>query len=208
MIATGIRAHNQPGGLDSIDWRTTAPAHTKFSDAFNSVTDIVFAYSFAVCQPSFQAEMRKPQEYMKSIWALGLTEIFIYTLTGSIVYVFTGQNVQSPALLSAGHTVSRVAFGVAIPVIYISGAINTTTAARYIHVRTFKNSPHRYINTPFGILTWVILCAALTVISWAIAEAIPFFSSLLSVISAFLISAFSLYLPPSTCPCGLPHEAG
>lgn len=195
MIATGIRAHNEPGGISASDWSTTAPPGTRFIDAFNSVTDIVFAFSFAVCQPSFQAELKRPNDYMKSIWALGIAEIFIYTLTGSIIYVFVGSGVQGPALLSAGHTISRIAFGVALPVIYISGSINTTTAARYIHVRMFKNSPHKYLNTPFGIAVWVGLCAVLVVISWVIAEAIPFFSSLLSVISALLISGFTFYLP-------------
>lgn len=172
MIATGVRSHDAPGGLSGVNWSSTAKENVSFVDAFNAVTDIVFAFSFAVCQPSFQAELRRPDEYMKSIWALGLIEILIYTLTGAIVYAFTGQDVGSPALLSAGHTVSRVAFGVALPVIYISGAINTTTAARYLHARIYKNSPHKYINTKTGILVWVLLCAFLTIISWIIAEAI------------------------------------
>lgn len=195
IIATGVRNHNQPGGLSAVHWSSTASEKPSFWQAFNAVTDIVFAFSFAVCQPSFQAEMAKPDDYMKSIWALGVTEIVIYTLTGSIIYAFVGQDVGSPALLSGGHVVSRVAFGVALPVIYISGAINTTTAARYIHVRMFKNSPHRYINTKLGIFVWVALCAGLMVISFIIAEAIPFFSELLSVISSLLISGFTFYLP-------------
>jgi hypothetical protein len=36
-----------------------------------------------------------------------------------------------PALLSAGPLVSKIAFGMAIPVIFISGSINTTVVARY-----------------------------------------------------------------------------
>lgn len=61
------------------------------------------------------SEMHTPKDYVKSIWALGLIEIFIYTLTGALVYAFVGNEIESPAILSAGFTVSRVAFGIALP---------------------------------------------------------------------------------------------
>ncbi len=69
-----------------------------------------------------------PRDYVKSIWALGLIEIFIYTLTGALVYAFVGSEVKSPAILSAAPLVSKVAFGIALPVIFISGSINSTVS--------------------------------------------------------------------------------
>lgn len=68
-------------------------------------------------------EMHAPKDYVKSIWALGLIEIFIYTLTGALIYAFVGPDVSSPALLSAGSLMAKVAFGLALPVIFISGAM-------------------------------------------------------------------------------------
>lgn len=68
------------------------------------------------------AEMHDPEDFVKSIVSLGLIEIIIYTLTGSLIYAFVGANVSSPALLSAGKLVARVAFGFALPVIFISPA--------------------------------------------------------------------------------------
>jgi hypothetical protein len=59
-----------------------------FHSAFLSTTNIIFAYSFAVCQYSFMAEMHTPTDYVKSIWALGLMEIFIYTITGALVRIW------------------------------------------------------------------------------------------------------------------------
>ena len=140
-------------------------------------------------------EMHTPRDYVKSIWALGLIEIFIYTLTGALIYAFVGPNVSSPALLSAGSLMAKIAFGIALPVIFISGAINGTVVARYIHGRIYKNSVTRFINTKKGWITWLSLLSFITIIAWVIAEAIPFFSDLLSICSALFISGFTFYFP-------------
>jgi hypothetical protein len=195
IIATGVQASNAPGGLNAVPWSVWPPEGTTFYSAFLSVTNIIFAYSFAVCQFSFMAEMHTPKDYVKSIWALGLIEIFIYTLTGALVYAFVGVDVKSPALLSAGHTVSRIAFGIALPVIFISGSINGTVVGRYIMDRSFPNSPIRYINNMRGWGIWIALIAVITVIAWVIAEAIPFFNALLGLISSLFISGFTFYFP-------------
>jgi hypothetical protein len=141
------------------------------------------------------SEMHTPKDYVKSIWALGLIEIFIYTLTGALIYAFVGADVKSPALLSAGNTVSRIAFGIALPVIFISGSINGTVVARYIMDRAFPNSPLRYVQGAKGWGVWICLITAISVIGWVIAEAIPFFSALLGLISSLFISGFTFYFP-------------
>ena len=140
-------------------------------------------------------EMHTPKDYVKSIWALGLIEIFIYTLTGSMIYAFVGTDVASPALLSAGNLMAKIAFGVALPVIFISGSINGTVVARYIHGRIYKKSVVRFINTKKGWITWLTLISIITILAWVIAEAIPFFSDLLSICSALFISGFTFYFP-------------
>lgn len=195
IIATGIEASNAPGGLNAVDWSLWPPEDISFQSAFLAVTNIVFAYSFAVCQFSFMSELHTPKDYVKSIWALGLIEIFIYTVTGGLVYAFVGQSVSSPALLSSSFTVSRVAFGVALPVIFISGSINATVAGRYIIERAWRNSSIRYINNKAGWTVWIVILVVQVVIAWVIAEAIPFFSDLLGIISALFISGFSFYFP-------------
>lgn len=195
IIATGVEAGKQAGGLSAVDWSVWPPPDVSFYEAFLSVTNIIFAYSFAVCQFSFMSEMHTPKDYVKSIWALGLMEIFIYTVTGALVYAFVGNSVASPALLSSGFTVSRVAFGIALPVIFISGSINTTVVCRYMIGRAFKNSPIKYTNTFAGWVVWVSACAIVTVIAWVIAEAVPFFNDLLGIISSLFISGFTFYFP-------------
>lgn len=195
IISTGVESSNAPGGLSAVNWSAWPKEDVTFTDAFIAMTNIIFAYSFAMCQFSFMDEMHTPKDYVKSIWALGLTEIFIYTLTGAIVYAFVGQGVESPALLSAGSLMSRIAFGIALPVIFISGSINTVVAGRVVHGRIFKNSPIRFINTKMGWVTWLGLIAVGTVIAFVIAEVIPFFNDLLSISSSLFISGFSFYFP-------------
>lgn len=195
IIATGVQAHDAPGGLSAVNWSAWPQPDTTFYQAFLATTNIIFAYSFAVCQFSFMSEMHTPKDYVKSIWALGLIEIFIYTITGALIYAFVGQEVKSPALLSAGHTVSRIAFGVAMPVIFISGSINGTVVCRYIMDRAFANSPIRFVKDVRGWTVWIGLITITTIIGWIIAEAIPFFNALLGLISSLFISGFTFYWP-------------
>ena len=139
--------------------------------------------------------MHTPSDYKKSIWTLGISEIIIYTLTGALIYSFVGQTVESPALLSAGKIPAKVAFGLGLPVIYISGSINTTVVGRYIHERIHKDNIKRYINTKGGWIAWLSLVTAITIIAWIIAESIPFFNDLLALSSALFITGFTFYFP-------------
>ncbi|KAJ4176078.1 hypothetical protein NW755_014621 [Fusarium falciforme] len=196
MIATGIQGAHMPGGLGASTWSAWPKEGVTFSEAISSLNAIVFAYAFAGAQPTFMDEMHTPKDYVKSIWVLGFLEIVIYTLTGSIIYFFVGQGVQSPALLSAGPLFSRVVFGVALPVIFISGSINITVVARYVHGRIYKDSAVRYVNTRKGWITWLGLVVLVSIVSWFISEAIPFFPELLSLSASLFVSGLSFYFPP------------
>lgn len=195
IVSTGIRAGELPAGAASVAWSAWPKEDLSLAEAFIAISNIVFAYSFALCQFSFMDEMHTPADYDKAILALGVFEIFLYTITGALVYSFVGADVRSPALLSAGPLVSKVAFGIAIPVIFISGSINTTVVARYLHGRMFKKSIIRYVNTPMGWATWIGLDAVITLMAWVIASAIPFFSDLLAICSSLFVSGFTFYFP-------------
>lgn len=190
IIATGV-ARNP----STVEWSAWPPEDMSLKSAFLSTTNIVLAYAFAVSQFSFMAEMHTPEDYTKSIWSLGLMEIFIYTITGALIYAFVGLEVHSPALLSSGFTVSRVAFGISLPVIFISGSINCVVLGRYVLSRVFSNSPIQYVNTKAGWVAWITLVAVINIISFIIAEAVPFFNALLGLISSLFLSGFTFYFP-------------
>lgn len=195
IIATGVDGVNAEGGLGVVGWRFWPARNLTFSSAFLSITNILFAYSFALVQFSFMDEMHTPSDYIKSTYAIGTIEIFIYTLTGALIYAFVGDEVGSPALLSADKLIARIAFGVALPVIYISGSINSTVLAKYIIRRAFPYSNIRFVNDVRGWIVWVFIIAIATITAWIIAEAIPFFSALLGAISSLFISGFTVYFP-------------
>lgn len=146
-------------------------------------------------------EMHTPEDFTKSISTFGVIQTTVYTLTGSLIYAFVGQDVKSPALLSAGPLISKVAFGLAIPVIYISGSVNTTVAARFIHGRIYKDSVTRYINTAKGWISWIAVVAVISLAAWVISEAIPFFSELLSLTGCLFVAGTSFYIPPIMWYC-------
>ncbi|KAI4189587.1 MAG: hypothetical protein LQ346_005087, partial [Caloplaca aetnensis] len=177
MVATGIHASSSTTSSSSaisttIPWSAWPPPDTTLAQAILATTNIIFAYSFAVCQYSFMAEMHTPRDYVKSIAALGAIEIAIYTLTGAVIYAFVGPDVASPAILSAApKLVSRVAFAVALPVIFISGSINTTVVGKYLMGRMFPDSETRYVNTRKGWAVWLLLIGGLTAVAWVVAEA-------------------------------------
>ncbi|RKF54105.1 N amino acid transport system protein [Golovinomyces cichoracearum] len=196
VIGTGITwAKIDPATTIVSTWSYWPKENLSFVEAFIALGNIVFAYCFAICQFSFMDEMHTPKDYVKSIWVLGAIEIIIYTVTGAIVFVFVGTDVQSPALLSAGPVLSRVAFGLALPVIFISGSINITVVGRYVHGRIYKDSPNRFINTKQGWISWLTMISVITLIAWIIAESVPFFSDLISIISCLFVSGFTFYLP-------------
>jgi hypothetical protein len=195
IIATGINASNAPGGISGVGWRLWPAEDMTFASAFLSVTNILFAYSYGLVQFSFMDEMHTPTDYLKSTCAIGTIEIFIYTLTGALIYAFVGDEVRSPALLSTSPLISRITFGIALPVIFISGAINSTVLARYIMGRAFPKSDIRFIHNARGWAVWLGIIAAITIVAWVVGEAIPFFNALLGVIASLFVSGFTIYFP-------------
>ncbi|KAH6977521.1 transmembrane amino acid transporter protein-domain-containing protein [Ilyonectria sp. MPI-CAGE-AT-0026] len=195
IIASGIEAADSPGGLGNVNWSAWPAPDATFKDGMVAICNMLFAYCFAMFLTPFMSEMHTPTDYMKSVWTLGIIEIVVYTTTGVLIYVFVGADVESPSLLSLSSLLSKVAFGVALPIIFISGAIGNTVTARYVHIRLYKDSVTRFINTPKGWITWLAVLAAITVVSWIIGEGIPIFNDLLSLSSALFVSGFVLYFP-------------
>jgi hypothetical protein len=76
MAATGFQKQHlaQP-----VDWSWLPPKETGFLAGCLACTNIVFAYSFAVVQFSFMAEMHTPSDYKKAVVSLGIGELLIYT---------------------------------------------------------------------------------------------------------------------------------
>jgi len=111
MVAIGIQ---KPKGNTPLAVTTVLP----FTDAFVSVSNIVFAYAGHSCFFGFLAEMKNPaKDWTKALIFLQVWDISLYIIAATVIYVFAGPDVSSPALGSAGPIVRKVAWGIAIPTV-------------------------------------------------------------------------------------------
>jgi hypothetical protein len=59
--------------------------------------------------------MENPRDFPKSLAFLQISDISMYCVTAIVVYRYAGTDVTSPAFGSAGTTIAKVAYGIAIP---------------------------------------------------------------------------------------------
>ncbi|OJJ46152.1 hypothetical protein ASPZODRAFT_167157 [Penicilliopsis zonata CBS 506.65] len=169
--------------------------HTSFVNGFTAVTNIIFAYCGHAAFFGFIAEMKDPRDYPKSLCMLQGFEIILYTVASAVIYRYAGQDVTSPALGSTGPLLRKVAYGIAFPTIVIAGVINGHVAIKNVFVRLFRGTELIHERGLRATGAWVALTLAFWTLSWVIAEAIPVFSNLVSLISALFASWFSYGLP-------------
>ncbi|KAJ6021187.1 hypothetical protein N7540_006691 [Penicillium herquei] len=183
MIAVGVQGHGYTTLQATVD--------TNLYKAFTAVTNIVFAYCAHVAFFGLLAEMRDPRDFPKALYMLQTFEIVFYSVAAVVIYYYAGQDVTSPALGSAGPVMKKVAYGIAIPTIVGAGVVNGHIGLKYIYVRLFRGTDrmHRRDFTSYG--SWVAIGLTCWIIAWIIADAIPVFSDLLSLISSLFASWFS-----------------
>jgi Transmembrane amino acid transporter protein len=183
MIDVGI---TNPG---MNKWHDTQVA--SFADAFLSVTNIVFAYAGHVAFFGFISEFKKPRDFPKALALLQITDTVMYLVAAVVIYRYGGDSVDSPALGSAGTTVKKVAWGIAIPTIIIAGVIYGHVATKYIYVRIFRGTRHMAKRTWLSFGTWAAIALTLWIIAFIIAESIPDFNDLLALISSLFAAWFT-----------------
>lgn len=86
--------------------------------------NISYTFIGQITIPSFIAEMREPRDFPKALWAVTIAEIVVFTLCGSIMYHFVGnQYMVAPAFGALQDTYKKVAFSFAIPTIVFLGSL-------------------------------------------------------------------------------------
>lgn len=200
MVAVGVQ--NQGGQ------NLKATIDTDLVQAFSAVTNIVFAYCAHVAFFGLIAEMEEPKDFPKALIMLQTFEIIFYTVAAVVIYYYVGQEVTSPALGSAGPILKKVAYGIAIPTVRCfpilshlrlltlsqiigAGVVNGHIGLKYIYVRIFRGTDRMQKRDMVAVGSWVAIGLVCWVIAWIIADAIPVFSDLLSLISSLFASWFS-----------------
>ncbi|CAG8209809.1 unnamed protein product [Penicillium olsonii] len=157
-----------------------------FTEAISAVSTLVFTYAGTPAFFNIVAEMRQPLMYNRSLVICQVTVTAVYIIVGTIVYYFCGSYVASPALGSAGDTVKKVSYGIALPGLIVSCILFIHLSAKHVFVRILRGSDHLTANSIIHWATWLSSTFGITTIAYIIASAIPVFSSLVSLIGAFL----------------------
>ncbi|KIJ62406.1 hypothetical protein HYDPIDRAFT_94458 [Hydnomerulius pinastri MD-312] len=158
---------------------------TTYIAGMSAFLNITYTLVGQITLPSFIAEMKDPKDFPKALWAVTIAEIVVYTVCGALIYHWTGnQYVTAPAVGSLQITYRKIAFSFVIPTILFLGALYSSVTSRFIFFRIFRSSHHRHSNTLIGWATWVGIVAATWCLAFVIAEVIPFFSDMLSLMSS------------------------
>ncbi|KAF5349827.1 hypothetical protein D9757_015361 [Collybiopsis confluens] len=165
---------------------TTLPAKgTTYVLGMSAFLNITYTLIGQITLPSFIAEMKEPKDFPKALWACTICKVILFTLCGGIMYHYIGsQYMIAPAYGSLQPLFKKIAFSFAIPTITYLGALYASLSARFIFFRIFEHSRHRYSNTITGWSVWASIIACLWIVAFIIAELIPFFSDLLSLMSS------------------------
>ncbi|KAI9841751.1 MAG: hypothetical protein M1837_000412 [Sclerophora amabilis] len=203
-IFAGIEPH--PLGYDSGEmnatmglpktgaplFRALSPPGTTFVMGTNAFLNISYTFIGQITIPSFIAEMKNPQDFPKALWAVTICEVVVFSLVGTIVYVYTGeQYMTSPAFGSIGNEVyKKVSFSFMVPTLIFLGVLYASVSARFVFFRLFEGTRHKSNHTVVGWAAWAGILAATWVAAFIIAEVIPFFNDLLSLMSSLFDSFF------------------
>ncbi|RKU44409.1 hypothetical protein DL546_006028 [Coniochaeta pulveracea] len=141
------------------------------------------------------AEMKVPQRFPRALFTSQGALMACYLSFGTVVYIYCGQYVASPALASAGGTIEKIAYGVSIPGFIMTSTLWTHLAAKFLLVRILRNSEHLQKNSVKHWVTWLCSTLSITILSFVIAEAIPFFSYLIGLIGSLCCAPTCLIVP-------------
>lgn len=186
----GFDADGNPQGDPIV---TAIPiAGTTFVAGMNAFLNISYTFIGQITIPSFIAEMRNPRDFPKALWAVTIAEVILFGCVGAVIYAYTGNQYNTaPAFGSLGNIVyKKVSFSFMIPTLIFLGVLYASVSARFIFFRIFEGSIHKSQHTVIGWSAWAGILGATWILAFIIAEVIPFFSSLLSLMSSLFDSFF------------------
>lgn len=166
--------------------------------SINGLMSGVFAYGGGQIFPEIMAEMRRPWDFIKSMWIAQFFIWVVYLSYGCYVYYWQGQyafTVSYQGLSVYGFQVAcnmmAVISGLIAAALY--GNIGIKVLYNNVFMEIFRAPP---ITTKRGKIFFGILVPIYWSIAYVIAAAIPDYFAFVSVIAAFCILQFSYSFPP------------
>ncbi|PLN77158.1 transmembrane amino acid transporter protein-domain-containing protein [Aspergillus taichungensis] len=187
-IAVGAQDHPASVPVTSRPWVSDYQiiGDPTFPQAISAVASLLFAYSGSSGFFSIVSEMRNPSQYTRALIVCKVGVTLVYCVIGCLLYYYCGSYVASPALGSAGGTVKKVCYGLALPGLIVTTTIVAHIPSKFIFVHLLRGSPHLTSSSPTHWLTWLGCTLSVMITAYIIASAIPSFDALVSLIGALL----------------------
>ena len=134
MVTGAVGVQDKPAAFpDDMEWSSDYKlfGDSSFVDAVTAICALLSAFGGVSGFFSIAAEMREPQRYNHAVFACQAAVTLIYLVVGCLMYYFCGSYVASPALGSAGPTMKKASYGVALP-----GLIGTITLVAHVSKTT------------------------------------------------------------------------
>lgn len=94
-----------------------------FAEAIAAISTLIFAYAGTGAFFPIVSEMRDPKQYPRALAVCQTVITVVFLIVGIVVYYYCGSYVASPALGSAGSNIKKVAYGIALPGLLVSGVL-------------------------------------------------------------------------------------
>lgn len=183
-----------------------ANTSSSFADAMSAVTTQLFSILGNVSFYTISAEMKKPRDFEKAVYAGQLFVIANYILVGCIVYGKAGQFLTSPALGSAGPLIKKICYGFSLPAVLITAVMYSHLATKQTFVAVLRKSRHLTSPTPIHWGVWIGSTILAVAVGFVLAASIPVFNDLLSLIGATVGCFFSVVVGGMTVLYMVAHE--
>ena len=170
-------------------WEVTKSSN--FYVAFSSIANPIFAYAGHFMFFPLISEMRDPTQAPKAAWCLQTVATVFYAIFASVIYVFLGDEVPSPAYSGLSTKWAKAAWGLAIPNLLVAGALYNHTAAKIVFIRIFRGSRHLHDNTILGWIVWTSLAVFMTGLAFVLATGIGIFGYLVGIAAALFASWYT-----------------
>ncbi|GJN93988.1 hypothetical protein Rhopal_007051-T1 [Rhodotorula paludigena] len=178
-----------PPGGEPVHW-VAFNTSVSLADCIGAITNCVFAYGQAMAVLTFLPEMKKPKDFRKSIALMQVLQLIVYSVVGGVLYTYGGQYTPSPALTMTKRTLAIISYAFALVTIIVSGIVAVNVGAKFFYTELFRNSPMLTSNSWKAQGAWLAIIGTIYTVAFIIAELIPFFNQLLTIVSSWTSSWF------------------
>lgn len=166
-----------------------------FVDVMSGISTIIFAYGGLPAFVPIMKEMEREKDFTKSLYVgQGITTGF-YVIVSLIVYTYCGQYIASPVLGSAGTLIKKISYGIAFGGLLVGAVVVAHLLAKSLFVRIFKRSQHLYKKTIRHYVYWMLTVAGGVIVAYIIANCIPYFDLVISLVGAIFMTFFVVVMP-------------